>query len=61
MEFIKLEFLDHHKDSLDSGAKKQTKKSQVQTFRREQKIKTDFSKSSILIGQMILGFGNSDF
>ena len=52
MEFIKLEFLDHHKDSLDSGAKKK-QKSQVQTFRREQKIKTDFSKSSILIGQMI--------
>ena len=41
MEFIKLEFLDHHKDSLDSGAKKK-QKSQVQTFRREQKIKTDF-------------------
>jgi len=38
MEFIKLEFLDHHKDSLDSGAKKK-QKSQVQTFRREQKIK----------------------
>jgi len=60
MEFIKFEFLDHHKDSLDSGAKKK-QKSQVQTFRREQKIKTDFSKSLILIGQTILDFGNSDF